>query len=66
MIVGPGYVSGGDIWRFPNITLCTSGAQLECSIIIGPPLVRHKKHKIYKQNNKTPSDVRLSLFRKLR
>ena len=50
MIVS-GYVSGGNIWWFPNVTLPGPGAQLKCSTIIGPPLVGHKKHKIHKKKH---------------
>ena len=27
-VVGPGYISGGNIWRIPNVLLHASGVQL--------------------------------------
>ena len=35
-IVGQGYISGGNIWRFPYVSLYASGAQL----VLDTPLVQ--------------------------
>ena len=47
-IVGPEYISGRNIWRFPNVSLCASGAQLVLDTFSNstfklPPLVQ-KRH----------------------
>ena len=67
-IVGPGYISGGNIWRFPNVSLHASAAQLEVDTYSNltftlPPLVQNR-HLRNVGTQLTSFDIKMSAVRR--